>query len=203
MVCLMAPWYKLVESLTAQLEKCKEDGRLGDDPISMREINAMADYNLARSRNLFGSLQNAFDQRSSSSRKVPLHMMPDFMTWLKYAQPDVYYHLYGPDPTPDGFHYPRQRARDTRSRSERRAAVVAQKVDDEQVSMPATDDQGRIVHVHSWEDKTDGHSYRVRSGSLNEQRQRQIRPEASTLSPEEAEERRRLRRIAAEKRRDS
>ena len=53
----------------------------------MYELNAMGDYNLARSQNMFGSYSNAFNQRATNQRKMPAHMMPDFMTWLKTNQP--------------------------------------------------------------------------------------------------------------------
>lgn len=122
----MVPWAYVLDDLTDVLKKTRESGGLNPDPLSMREVSAMADYNLARSRNLFGGLQNAFDQRRANSRNVPMHMMPDYMMWLKTTQPDVYYHLYGPDPVPpikqEAIVERVERKRDLRTLEERRRA---------------------------------------------------------------------------------
>jgi hypothetical protein len=170
----MVPWAYVLDDLSATLQKVKEEAAPHYDPVSMREITAMADYNLARSKNLFGSLQNAFDQRRDASRKVPMHMMPDFMTWLKYAQPDVHYHLYGPDETPPPNMRVQARARDTRSLKDRRAnkVVVA-----ERVQSYAESPQ----HVQPPE-----HSYRVQAGGLHERRQHQIQPGTQTSARSDA-----------------
>ena len=172
----MVPWAFVVDNLKLTIDKVKEDGGLGepDDPLSMREITAMGEYNLARSRNLFGSLKNAYDQRRIENRHVPAHMMPDYKTWLKHARPDVHYHLYGPDPLP-----PEPRVRDTRGLAERRAnrqVVVAERVDSK---MPPVDGQGRIRHHHTYEEPP-GKSYRHKAGGLHERRQHLIKPAAPT-----------------------
>ena len=178
----MVPWAYVLDDITATLRKKKENGGLNADPLSMREITAMADYNLARSKNLFGGLKNAFDQRREGSRNVPLHMMPDYMMWLKFAQPDIYYHLYGPDPLP------KARTRDTRGLSERRMGkkvVVAERVDSN-IKMPPVDEEGRIRHHHTY-DQPPEHSYRVQAGGLHERRQHQIRPQKQTGERSDAE----------------
>lgn len=165
----MAPWAYVLDDLTQTLKKTQENGGLCPcaDPLSMHEITAMADYNLARSRNLFGSLKNAYDQRAANPRQVPMHMMPDFMTWLRTARPETADFLYGPAPRP--------RVADTRTRSERRVSrgvVQAERVE-APVKMPPVDEQGRIRHHHTYE-QPEEHSYRVQAGGLNERRQHQI-----------------------------
>ena len=175
----MVPWAYVIDDLAQTIHQVREDGKLGNsDPISMREITAMADYNLARSRNLFGSLKYAFDQRRDGNRNVPMHMMPDFRQWLKHTQPEVYYHLYGPDPVPPEqfmhkHNIPAARIQNSRSRAQRRAdrpVVMAERVDGPK--MPSVDDQGRIRHHHTYDTAPEPpvQSYMVRQG------QRQIQP---------------------------
>ena len=190
----MVPWAYVMDDLTQTIKKTKEDGGLGHtDPLSMREITAMADYNLARSKNVFGSLKNAYDQRRTENRNVPMHMMPDYRLWLKHAQPDVYYHLYGPDPVPPEefireHTLPKARTRDTRSRNERRSdsnVVLATKAVGPKI--PPVDDQGRIRHHHTYEQPPEQeHTHRVHAGGLHERRQHQIRPQPSTANRSDA-----------------
>lgn len=180
----MVPWAYVIDDLAQTIHQVREDGKLGNsDPISMREITAMADYNLARSRNLFGSLKYAFDQRRNGNRNVPMHMMPDFQLWLKHAQPEVYYHLYGPDPVPPEQFMQKHnssaaRIQDSRSRAQRRAdrpVVMAERVDGPK--MPSVDDQGRIRHHHTYDTPPEPpvQSYMVRQG--------QRQPNGSVLNP--------------------
>jgi len=199
----MVPWAYVLDDLKETLHKTQEAGglALGHDPISMREISAMADYNLARSRNLYGGLKNAFDQRRAQGRFVPAHMMPDYMTWLKYTQPAAHYHLYGPDPIPsEPLHEPRAqpRMRDTRGLSERRAGkktvVIAERVND--VKMPPVDNQGRVRHHHTYEEPK-AHSYRVHT----KQHTNQIPTRAPGPRSREASEAAERAAKAAEKRR--
>ena len=93
----------------------------GVDALSLHELNAMADYNLARSQSMFGSYKNAFNQQAANVRKVPAHMMPDFMTWLKTTQPQTYEFLY----SPQQFGTPVARERDVRTFAERRRQPYA------------------------------------------------------------------------------
>ena len=119
----MVPWAHVLDNLHEMIRKTKEGGGL--DPISMHELSAMGDYNLARSKNIYGSLKNAYDQRATKQREVPSHMMPDYMTWMRAAYPAVYQNLYGPAPetkqtfTPQA--QPEPRKRDARGFAERRA----------------------------------------------------------------------------------
>lgn len=108
----MVPWGYLIHDLERMQRAIQRD------PLSMHELEAMAEYNLARSRNLYGSYKNAFNQQATTTRKVPGHMMPDYMSWLKTAQPEVYTYLYGPDTKPVTKPIPRQR--DERPFTERR-----------------------------------------------------------------------------------
>ena len=188
----MAPWSYLV----SDLEKMQE--QIARDPLSMREIDAMADYNLARSRNLFGSYKNAFDQRATA-RKVPGHMFPDYMTWLRTAQPAVATFLYGPEMLAAPLRAPPQpRERDLRTLGERRAVVLAKPVSS--TAMPPVDEQGRIRHHHTYEQPPE-RSHRVQSGSLAARRANMIRPGRVVSRDEAAEEARRKRLAAAEARR--
>ena len=182
----MVPWAYVVDSLPDMLQKIKQEGKLWQDPLSMREISAMADYNLARSRNLFGSLKNAFDQRAQTQRNVPMHMMPDYMLWLKHTQPEVYYHLYGPDPVPQ------PKERNPVPQRQPKESVPKNVVVAEKVRLPPVDEKGRIRHHHTYEEPAQ-HSYRVQSGTLNERRTSQIRPRRlSDLTSEEDAERRNI-----------
>ena len=97
----MVGWAYILDDLFDILEKTRQTGLSGNyDSAAMYELSAMGDYNLARSRNMYGSLRNAYDQRAHNSRKIPSHMMPGFMQWLKTEQPSVYTFLYGVlDPT--------------------------------------------------------------------------------------------------------
>ena len=190
----MVPWAYVMDDLHQMIAKTQSDGGLGE-PTSMYELSAMADYNLARSRNMFGSMKNAFSLQSMN-RRVPMHMMPDYMTWLQHTQPLVYLHLYGP-----GKYVPQtimdskpvvRQARDTRSRTARR----------EPVKMPPVDEQGRIRHHHTYEEPPE-RSYRVQAGGLAERRKHQIRPvrKPTTERTTEAREIARKAYEAAQKRR--
>jgi hypothetical protein len=171
----------------------------------MLELEAMADYNLARSQNLFGGYQNAFNQRSGKERKVSGHMMPDFVEWLRTARPQIAEHLYGPSAHTRQWYEASggpvvPRARDRRGVQERRGGEA-------KTPMPPVDEQGRVRHHHTYEQQqpsgAEQRSYQVKAGALAQRRENMIhpgKPKLGPVAPKEADER--LKRLeAAEKRR--